>query len=163
MIASAVTEGARARADRVALAVATVGGAGYAPVAPGTVGSAITVAALWLLPFSIVGLTVFLCVVLAVGTWAAGRAERLMGRKDPGAIVIDEVAGMTISLMLAPHNLGAYALAFLFFRVFDVIKPFPARQSQRITGGVGVMIDDVIAGFYALAVTLALNVFLRWP
>jgi phosphatidylglycerophosphatase A len=158
-----VTEGARARADRVALAIATVGGAGYAPVAPGTVGSAITVAALWLLPFSIVGLTLFLCVVLVVGTWAAGRAERLMGRKDPGAIVIDEVAGMTISLMLAPRNLGAYALAFLFFRIFDVIKPFPARQSQRITGGVGVMIDDVIAGFYALAVTLALNVFLRWP
>jgi len=158
-----VTEGARARADRVALAIATVGGAGYAPVAPGTVGSAITVAALWLLPFSIVGLTLFLCVVLVVGTWAAGRAERVMGRKDPGAIVIDEVAGMTISLMLAPRNLGAYALAFLFFRIFDVIKPFPARQSQRITGGVGVMIDDVIAGFYALAVTLALNVFLRWP
>jgi len=158
-----VTEDARARADRVALAIATVGGAGYAPVAPGTVGSAITVVALWLLPFSIVGLTVFLGVVLVVGTWAAGRAERLMGRKDPGAIVIDEVAGMTISLMLAPRNLGAYALAFLFFRIFDVIKPFPARQSQRITGGVGVMIDDVIAGFYALAVTLALNVFLRWP
>jgi len=158
-----VTEDPRARADRVALAIATVGGAGYAPVAPGTVGSAITVAALWLLPFSIVGLTVFLCIVLVVGTWAAGRAERLMGRKDPGAIVIDEVAGMTISLMLAPRNLGAYALAFLFFRIFDVIKPFPARQSQRITGGVGVMIDDVIAGFYALAVTLALNVFLRWP
>ena len=158
-----MTEDPRARADRVALAIATVGGAGYAPVAPGTVGSAITVAALWLLPFSIVGLTVFLCIVLVVGTWAAGRAERLMGRKDPGAIVIDEVAGMTISLMLAPRNLGAYALAFLFFRIFDVIKPFPARQSQRITGGVGVMIDDVIAGFYALAVTLALNVFLRWP
>ena len=158
-----MTEDARARADRVALAIATVGGAGYAPVAPGTVGSAITVVALWLLPFSIVGLTVFLGVVLVVGTWAAGRAERLMGRKDPGAIVIDEVAGMTISLMLAPRNLGAYALAFLFFRIFDVIKPFPARQSQRITGGVGVMIDDVMAGFYALAVTLALNVFLRWP
>ena len=158
-----MTAAALARADRVALAVATVGGAGYAPVAPGTVGSALTVAALWLLPFSIVGLTAFLCVVLVVGTWAAGRAERLMGRKDPGAIVIDEVAGMTISLMLAPRNLGAYALAFLFFRIFDVLKPFPARQSQRITGGVGVMIDDVIAGFYALAVTLAFNVFLRWP
>jgi phosphatidylglycerophosphatase A len=158
-----VTAAALARADRVALAVATVGGAGYAPVAPGTVGSALTVAALWLLPFSIVGLTASLCVVLVGGTWAAGRAERLMGTKDPGAIVIDEVAGMTISLMLAPRNLGAYALAFLFFRIFDVLKPFPARQSQRITGGVGVMIDDVIAGFYALAVTLAFNVFLRWP
>jgi len=127
------------------------------------VGSAVTVVVLWLLPSSMLGLTVFLGVVLVVGTWAAGRAERLMGQKDPGAIVIDEVAGMTISLMLAPRNLGAYALAFAFFRFFDVVKPFPARQSQQITGGVGVMIDDVIAGFYALVVTLALNFFLRWP
>src|SRR6185503_1555345 len=109
------------------------------------------------------GLTVFLVLVLVVGTWAADRAEGLIGGKDPGAIIIDEVAGMTISLMLAPRNLGAYALAFLFFRIFDVLKPFPAHRSQRIGGGVGVMIDDVIAGFYALAVTLALNVFLRWP
>jgi phosphatidylglycerophosphatase A len=154
---------ARARADRAALAIATLCGAGRAPIAPGTVGSAITVVLLWLLPLSIVGLTVFLCAVVVIGTWAAGRAERLMGTKDPGAIVIDEVAGMTIALMLAPRNLGAYALAFLFFRIFDVLKPWPARQSQRIAGGVGVMIDDVIAGFYALAVTLALNVFLRWP
>jgi phosphatidylglycerophosphatase A len=157
-----VTE-ARTDADRVALAIATVLGAGYAPVAPGTVGSALTVLFLWLLPFSILGLTGFLVLVLVAGTWAADRAERLLGGKDPGAIVIDEVAGMTISLMLAPRNLGAYALAFLFFRIFDVLKPFPAYQSQRIGGGVGVMIDDVIAGFYALAATLALNVFLRWP
>jgi phosphatidylglycerophosphatase A len=105
------------------------------PIAPGTVGSAITVVLLWLLPLSIVGLTVFLCAVVVIGTWAAGRAERLMGTKDPGAIVIDEVAGMTIALMLAPRNLGAYALAFLFFRIFDVLKPWPARQSQRIAGG----------------------------
>lgn len=154
---------ARTDADRVALAIATVLGAGYAPVAPGTVGSALTVLFLWLLPFSILGLTGFLVLVLVAGTWAADRAERLLGGKDPSAIVIDEVAGMTISLMLAPRNLGAYALAFLFFRIFDVLKPFPAYQSQRIGGGVGVMIDDVIAGFYALAATLALNVFLRWP
>lgn len=147
----------------MALAIATVFGAGYSPVAPGTVGSAVTVIVLWLLPFSILGLTIFLVVVVVAGTWAADRAERIIGRKDPGVIVIDEVAGMTISLMLAPRNLGAYALAFLFFRIFDVLKPFPAHQSQRIGGGVGVMIDDIIAGFYALAVTLALNVFLRWP
>jgi phosphatidylglycerophosphatase A len=147
----------------VALAIATVFGAGYSPVAPGTVGSAVTLIVLWLLPFSILGLTIFLVVVVVAGTWAADRAERLIGGKDPGAIVIDEVAGMTISLILAPRNLGAYALAFLFFRIFDVLKPFPAHQSQRIRGGVGVMIDDIIAGFYALAATLALNVFLRWP
>ena len=147
----------------MALAIATVFGAGYSPVAPGTVGSAVTVIVLWLLPFSILGLTIFLVVVVVAGTWAADRAERIIGRKDPGVIVIDEVAGMTISLILAPRNLGAYALAFLFFRIFDVLKPFPAHQSQRIGGGVGVMIDDIIAGFYALAVTLALNVFLRWP
>ena len=155
--------GPRPPAERLALAVATLGPVGYAPVAPGSVGSAVTVLVLWLLPFTMLGMTVFLVVVLVAGTWAAGRAEDLFGHKDPGAIVIDEVAGMTISLMLAPRNLGAYALAFLFFRIFDVIKPFPAHQSQSIGGGVGVMIDDVIAGFYAMAATLALNFFLRWP
>ena len=153
----------RTALNRLALLIATVAGVGYAPLAPGTVASAVTAVALGVLSPSRPALLSVVGVVIVVGTWAAHDAERSLGGKDPGAIVIDEVAGMTISLMLAPRNLGAYALAFLFFRIFDVLKPFPAYQSQRIGGGVGVMIDDLVAGLYALVLLLAARVLVGWP
>src|SRR6266581_2740727 len=102
-------------------------------------------------------------VVLVAGTWAAERAERLIGGKDPGAIVVDEVAGMILSVLLLPRTVPVLVAGFLLFRLFDVIKPFPAGTSQRLAGGVGVMIDDVIAGLYALVVLLALRGGLGWP
>lgn len=149
--------------DRIALALATVGGAGYAPVAPGTVGSLVAVVVLWLAPFSFVGLATFFVVVTVVGLAAAGRAEAVLGGKDPGAIVIDEVAGMTLSVLLLPLTPAALATAFVLFRLFDIWKPFPARASQRIAGGAGVMLDDLIAGLYALVVLLLSRRFLGWP
>ena len=127
---------------------------GRAPVAPGTVASALTAAVLWLLqlsPLALAGLALF---VTVVGTWAADEAERALGRKDPGAIVVDEVAGMIVSVLGVPLTLPVLATGFLLFRVFDVVKPFPANVSQRLGGGVGVMIDDLIAGVYALALVL---------
>ena len=143
------------------MAVATVGGAGWAPVAPGTVGSAVALVLLWAIPFSRTGLVLFFLAVTLAGTWAAHRAEPLIGGKDPGAIVVDEVAGMTLSVLLVPLTPVFLVAGFLLFRVFDVVKPPPARQSQRITGGVGVMIDDLIAGAYALAV-LAIASRMGW-
>jgi phosphatidylglycerophosphatase A len=104
---------------------------------------------------------VFFLAVTAIGTWAAQRAEPLLGGKDPGAIVIDEVAGMTLSVLVVPLTPAVLVLGFLLFRVFDVLKPPPARESQRLPGGVGVMIDDVIAGLYALGL-LAIGVWLGW-
>ena len=109
------------------------------------------------------GRVIFLTVVVVVGTWAAGRAEQLLGRKDPGAIVIDEVAGMTVSVLLFPPTLPMLVLGFVLFRVFDIVKPFPANVSQRLTGGIGVMVDDLIAGAYALAVMLVLRAIVGWP
>jgi len=141
--------------------VATAGGAGYSPVAPGTAGSVVALAVLWFVPFSRTGLVVFFLAVTAIGTWAAQRAEPLLGGKDPGAIVIDEVAGMTLSVLVVPLTPAVLVLGFLLFRVFDVLKPPPARESQRLPGGVGVMIDDVIAGLYALGL-LAIGVWLGW-
>lgn len=138
-------------------------GAGYSPVAPGTAGSALAVLILWGVPFSRAGLVVFLVLVTAGGTWAAHRAERLIGTKDPGVIVIDEVAGMTLSVLALPLTLPVLAAAFLLFRVFDVLKPFPARASQSLAGGLGVMIDDLIAGLYALAAVLVLRALVSWP
>jgi phosphatidylglycerophosphatase A len=140
-----------------------VGGAGYAPVAPGTVASALTVLLLWLVPFTRTSLVIFLAVVVGVGTWAAHHAEVALGSKDPGAIVIDEVAGMALSVLVFPLTVPVLITGFLFFRLFDIVKPFPAGASQRIGGGVGVMIDDLIAGVYALLVLGLMRWALRWP
>ena len=109
---------------------------------------------LWLLGWSPPALAALLLVVLVVGTWASGVAERALGTKDPGAIVVDEVAGMTISVLTVPLTPLVLLLGFVLFRIFDVVKPFPANVSQRLGGGVGVMIDDVIAGIYALVILL---------
>jgi phosphatidylglycerophosphatase A len=143
--------------------VATLGGAGYAPVAPGTVASALTVLVLWLVPFTRAGLIFFLAVIVVLGTWAAHHAESVIGGKDPGAIVIDEVAGMALSVLLFPLTVPVLVTGFLFFRLFDIVKPFPARGSQRIGGGVGVMIDDLIAGVYALLGVALMRWLVRWP
>jgi phosphatidylglycerophosphatase A len=87
----------------------------------------------------------------------------LLGGKDPGAIVIDEVAGMTLSVLALPLTPAVLAVAFVFFRVFDVVKPPPARGSQSLQGGVGVMADDLIAGLYTLAAVGVLHGVIRWP
>jgi phosphatidylglycerophosphatase A len=93
-------------------------------------------------------------IVTAMGTWAADAAERALDVKDPGAIVIDEVAGMTLSVLLVPPTPAVLLVGFLLFRVFDIVKPFPANASQRLRGGAGVMADDLIAGAYALVLLL---------
>jgi phosphatidylglycerophosphatase A len=149
--------------DRIAVGIATVGGAGFSPFAPGTVASALTLLVLWLVPFSRAGLVAFFVAVTVVGTWAAERAERLLGSKDPGAIVIDEVAGMTLSVLAFPLTGPVLLAAFVLFRLFDVVKPPPAHASQRLRGGIGVMIDDLIAGVYALGVLAAARAVVGWP
>jgi len=152
-----------AAVDRIALVVATGFGTGWAPVAPGTVASALTVLIIWLVPFSRSSLVIFFVAVTLVGTWAAQRAERLLGAKDPGAIVIDEVAGMTLAVLPFPPTLAVLAVGFVLFRIFDVTKPFPAHASQRLRGGLGVVVDDLIAGLYALIVIALLRATLGWP
>jgi phosphatidylglycerophosphatase A len=127
---------------------------GRAPLAPGTVASALTALILGLLGLSPLALAgVFLAVTVS-GTWAADGAERALGGKDPGVIVIDEVAGMTLSVLAAPPTIPVLVVAFVLFRVFDVLKPFPANVSQRLRGGAGVMADDLIAGLYALVLVM---------
>jgi phosphatidylglycerophosphatase A len=126
-------------------------GVGRAPLAPGTAASAVTIAILWLLAPTPAVLAALLVAVTVAGTWAAGEAERALARgKDPGAIVVDEVAGMTLSVLAVPLTPAVALTGFVLFRVFDVVKPFPANVSQRLPGGVGVMADDLIAGLYAL-------------
>ena len=120
-------------------------------MASGTVGSLVTLIALWLIPFTTLALLVTLAVVTVVGIWAGSRVETVIAAKDPGIIVIDEVAGMLVSVLFLPRTIPVLVTAFLLFRLFDIWKPFPARQFQELHGGVGVMLDDLIAGAYALA------------
>ena len=129
--------------------LATLGPVGYAPVAPATAGSAVVVLAGWFLPVPPLGLAIAL---IALGTWLAvgiaGEAEKELGH-DAHPIVIDEVVGQSLSLLLVPHTVTAFAAAFVLFRVFDVWKPLGAREIQRLPGGWGVVADDVIAGLTA--------------
>ena len=133
----------------VPIALATALGAGYAPVAPGTWGSAVGLL-LWLvLPASTPVQAFAIVVVVVAGVWSGGVAERHFGRTDPGQVVIDEVAGMLVTLFLNPVGwVGAFA-GFLLFRAADIVKPFPARRLERLHGGFGIMADDVMAGIYA--------------
>ncbi|HEV8586285.1 MAG TPA: phosphatidylglycerophosphatase A [Methylomirabilota bacterium] len=147
----------------MAVAIATLGGVGRAPVAPGTVASALTVLVLWLVPFSTGGLVLFFVAVMVIGGVAAEHAERALGTKDPGVIVIDEVAGMTLSVLGLPLTPSVLLLGFVLFRVFDVVKPFPANRAQALPGGSGVMADDLIAGLYALVILTALRALVGWP
>jgi len=152
----------------VAVWIATFAGAGYSPFAPGTAGSAVgivVVVGLSLLRWPPIRASAMLALVamllFAVGVWAAGRAEDYFGRTDPGQVVIDEVVGQILTFLLLPQAGYLWlAAGFLLFRIFDILKPFPARQAERIPRGWGIMVDDVVAGLYAMAVlTLAKSFF----
>lgn len=147
--------------DSILLAYARVGFAGKSPYAPGTCGSlvAIVLAPFVFMPLPLFGRVLVLLAVLATGTVASGRAETLLGKKDPSEVVIDEVLGQWITcLPFAALGLWEYAAAFALFRLFDITKPWPVRRLERIGGGLGIMIDDAAAGVYAM---LCLGL-LRW-
>ena len=150
---------------RLAVFVATVGYCGYFPFAPGTAGSAAGLAFYALVwwtgsPFVEAGLILAL---FAAGVWAATTAERYFGGIDPGHIVIDEVVGMLITLAFVPVGWSGAAAGFVLFRIFDVIKPYPAGRFERLHGGLGVMADDVMAGVYAnLALRLLMWLLPAW-
>jgi phosphatidylglycerophosphatase A len=136
---------------RFAVFVATVAYCGYFPIAPGTVGSAaglVVYALVWWVhsPVLETGLILGLFVL---GIWAGTTAERYFGGIDPGPIVIDEVVGMLITLAFIPVGWSAALAGFFLFRIFDVIKPYPAGRFERLHGGLGVMSDDAMAAVYA--------------
>jgi phosphatidylglycerophosphatase A len=133
----------------IGLALATVGGVGYAPFAPGTFGSAAGLALWWLLPHDVGTQSIAIVSLFAVGCWAGGIAERYFGRTDPGHVVLDEVVGILITLFMNPVSWKGAIAAFLLFRVMDVTKPFPSNRLESLHGGVGVMADDAMAAVYA--------------
>ena len=144
-----------------AVLIATCFGAGLVRWAPGTVASALALPLAWLLRSytGTLGLAVATLVLIAIGIWAAGACERRTGTRDSSAIVIDEVAGQFIALLLVPPTIALYAVGFVLFRLFDVVKPWPiSLLDRRVKGGLGVMLDDIVAG--ALAAVLLWNVWL---
>ena len=167
--------------DYFALAISTCG-VGYFPIAPGTLGSLVGVALyvsvfafghhvlfahhqetrftqeqVWMLETTLALVVIFL--VTMVGIWAGTRAERLIQKKDPSIVVIDEVAGQMIALLSGPlwlHTWWSIFSAFILFRLFDIWKPFPIRRLEKLESGLGIMADDILAGAYALIVNSVL-------
>ncbi len=137
--------------NQLIMALATGLYVGKIGKAPGTWGS---VAAFlpWLLikDMSLPAYLLILVALFIVGFFVSGSAEKIVDRPDAGPIVIDEILGMFITLTLAPNHPVAWILGFILFRIFDITKPFPVSWfDQRIHGGIGIMMDDVIAGLYA--------------
>ncbi|RJQ70867.1 MAG: phosphatidylglycerophosphatase A [Desulfobacteraceae bacterium] len=133
------------------LFLATGGYVGRIPKAPGTAGALMALPIIYVLAQFRPALSALMCIVLtAFAVWIAAAAERQLGAKDPGCIVIDEIAGMTVALLGIPLNLGTGAAGFLLFRFFDVLKPPPVRLLERhLSGGWGVVMDDIAAGVMA--------------
>jgi phosphatidylglycerophosphatase A len=148
--------------DLGAKLVATGLGSGYSPVAPGTAGS--LVGLLLFLPIAGRAWPIQLAAVIGVtilGVLAGGRLATTLGAKDPGVVVIDEVAGQWITFLALPMTPLIAVAGFLLFRAMDIRKPWPARALERLPGGLGIMADDVAAGIYAhLLLRLGLAV---WP
>jgi phosphatidylglycerophosphatase A len=136
---------------RVAVFVCTFGYVGFFPIAPGTAGSAAGL--IVYLMFRWLGIPHFelplIGVLFALGVFYGAASEQALGGVDPGPVVIDEVMGMLMTLFLIPVNWMGMIAGFVLFRVFDILKPYPARKLERLPGGLGVMSDDLMAAVYA--------------
>jgi len=153
------------RAPLWATLTATVFGTGYLRPGPGTWGSAVTVVLWGALAYSVpsklrTALVIALAVlVIVIGIAAATQVCRASGKKDPQFVVIDEVAGQLIALIAVPLTWQSFLTGFILFRAFDIIKPPPVRQLERLPEGTGIVLDDVAAGIYAL---LVMQILLRF-
>lgn len=137
-------------------------GAGWLKPAPGTWGSAAALPLGWLL-WDLGGhpaLAAAMAIVFFVGWWASERIVRADGLEDPSWVVIDEVAGQWMTLLFTPPSLLGYAIGFALFRLFDIWKPWPVSWAdQKVKGGLGIMLDDILAGLMGLAVLTLLQRF----
>ena len=138
-------------ADKTAVFLATGFYVGRIPLAPGTFGSLMGLPFCFLfagiqLPAAMVAVSL----IIALAIWIAGAAAQTIGRPDPGCIVIDEIAGMVVTLIGLPFNPTTVIVGFVLFRILDILKPYPIRLlDKRLRGGVGIVADDVAAGFLA--------------
>ena len=142
--------------EKVVLFIATGCFIGKIPFAPGTFGSLAGILLCFILSKTSV-LTAIYCIIIFIifSIWIANDAEKILNKKDPGSIVIDEIAGMAVTMIGLPFNVFYVASGFFIFRVLDITKPFPIRYiDKRVSGGAGIVFDDIAAGIIA-------NVILR--
>lgn len=142
--------------EKLVLLSASGAGAGYFPLFPGTIGTLVAI------PFSLAlnhlanfslalaGITLVAAVFCAI--WLASKASELLGQKDPGVIVIDEIAGFLLANFAAPNSLSVLLTSFMLFRFFDIAKIFPASRLEKLPGGAGIVLDDIMAGVYTFAI-----------
>jgi len=132
---------------RIIMLFSSCFGLGYLP-ASGTFASGAGVLLYYFIKGSPFSYGILTSALIVAGVWLGTRAEKILGRKDPGCVVVDEVAGMLLALAFLPYDLRLVILGFIVFRILDVFKPYPADKLQELPGGLGVMADDIIAGLY---------------
>lgn len=145
--------------NRLSPLIATLGGLGRAPFAPGTVASLAALPFAWLLVYyggnlALLGATLAAAIV---GTWACDEYARRTNAIDPSECVADELAGQWLTFAFAPLSLAGLVLAFLLFRLFDVLKPWPISLAERLEGGLGIMADDIVAAVMAGLLLIAIR------
>ena len=148
--------------NKAAVFLATGFYIGKIPLAPGTFGSLIGLPLCFLLAeIQLSAAIIAVLLIIALAIWISNVAERTLERKDPGCIVIDEIAGMVVTLIGLPFNLTTATIGFILFRILDILKPFPIRiLDKRLPGGLGIVADDVVAGIFANVLIRVLTVFL---
>jgi len=121
---------------------------GYFPLIPGTAASFVAVLVYFIIKNNLLTYILILAALLILGFWVSEKAEELMDRKDPPAVVIDEVCGMLLSLLFLPYDLKLVIIAFFVFRLLDTLKPYPVGRLEELKGSLGIMTDDLVAGIY---------------
>jgi phosphatidylglycerophosphatase A len=144
------TAGSPGGANALAVFLATGFGSGYSPFAPGTAGTLVAIPLVMMLtPAGFVAQAVVVAAVSAVAIWSAGAAAETFGLKDPGQIVVDEIAGFFVTMAFLPVSALSLAVGFVLFRIFDIAKPAPCSWAEALPGGLGIVADDLWAGVYA--------------
>lgn len=138
--------------------IATLGPVGYFPVAPGTIGTIVALLILFLLRPTFPAMLVMTIAVFVLGIFSSQSAEAVLGGSDPGQIIIDEVAGYFVAMLFFEPNVFNLVISFFLFRFFDIVKPPPIRTiEKKFRGGIGIMLDDVIAGAFSSILLLVCN------
>ncbi|TDI90260.1 MAG: phosphatidylglycerophosphatase A [Candidatus Dadabacteria bacterium] len=144
----------------IAKLIATVFYVGLIPIAPGTFGTIAAIPLFYALSFTPLYLYLAITVlIILISVWASGVAEEIFGKTDPSEVVADEVCGYLVTMILVPVTLGNIFFGFLLFRLFDIAKPYPIRKFERLPGGWGIVMDDVMAGVYSC---ITLHILGRW-
>ena len=145
--------------ERLSILISSFFYLGYAPIAPGTVGTLGAVILFYVISgFSNLFYLFFIIALIIFSVWVSGIARTKLGDSDPRSIVIDEVCGFLVTMIFIPPSIANIVTGFLFFRFFDILKPPPIRRSEKLPAGMGIVADDVLAGIYA---NILLQIFVR--